>query len=178
MQTTVDEWGAAKKILRPGPPHLPPSDEAGIRSQRLPSSEVRHPAAARRRETGYCRPDVEGRRPAGGGGVLPPRLLRAAARPREIGYCRPAVEGSRPPGPRPSSPRLSECHPARAPPVRVSPSATRPAPLRSADDRTFRLRPEPVRTCSAPSRPASPGAMRRSAAAPRARRCPIRRCAA
>ena len=53
-------------------------------------------------------------------------------------------------------------------PVRASPSALRSAPLRS----------EPVRTCSAPSRPASPGAMRRSAAAPRARRCPIRRCAA
>lgn len=58
--------------------------------------------------------------------------------------------------------------PVRAPPVRASPSALRSAPLRS----------EPVRTCSAPSRPASPGAMRRSAAAPRARRCPIRRCAA
>ena len=87
----------------------------------------------------------------------------ATARLREMGYCRPAVEGRRP---------------VRAPPVRVSPSATRPAPLRSADDRTFRLRPEPVRTCSAPSRPAPPRAMRRSAAAPRVRRCPIRRCAA
>ena len=133
MQTTVDEWGAAKKILRQGPPHLPPSDEAGIRSQRLPSSEVRHPAAARRRETGYCRPDVEGRRPAEGGGLLPPgggrwviaaRLLRVAARPVRAS---PSALRSAPLRV-PSGPRLSECPPVRAPPVRTCPDLLRALP--------------------------------------------------
>ena len=133
MQTTVDEWGAAKKILRPGPPHLPPSDGAGIRSQRLPSSEVRHPAAARRRETGYCRPDVEGRRPAEGGGVLPPRLLRVAARPVRASPSARPVRAS-PSALRsaplrvPSGPRLSECPPVRAPPVRTCPDLLRAFP--------------------------------------------------
>ena len=54
---------------------------SGIRPPRLFPSVVRHPAAARRRETGYCHPDVEGRRPPGPrppGSRPPVRTLRSA----------------------------------------------------------------------------------------------------
>lgn len=131
---------------------LKKSCDRGRRTCRLRTRPASGRSACLLRRSGI-RPPPDGERRG-----IAARMLRVAARRREVGYCRPAVEGRRPPGP-----RLSEC-----PPVRVSPSALRSAPLRS----------EPVRTCSAPSRPASPGAMRRSAAAPRARRCPIRRCAA